>query len=80
MALLYGTSTGSEKFLISILLVAPPSGQFIYYTISLFLLHLEKATVRIPILNQGEVKKFGVYGVPGVKNHVFVGPFTKSEE
>ena len=36
----------------------------------------EKTTVRIPITDEGEVKNFGVYAVPGLETHVFVGPFT----
>ena len=36
----------------------------------------EKYTVRIPIDMRGEVKNFGVYAVPGLETHVFVGPFT----
>ena len=40
------------------------------------LAHQEKTTVRIPISTQGEVRNFGVYAVPGLETHVFVGPFT----
>ena len=40
----------------------------------------EKTTVRIPISTQGEVKNFGVYAVPGLETHVFVGPFTSKNE
>ena len=40
----------------------------------------EKTTVRIPIATQGEVKNFGVYAVPGLETHVFVGPFTSKNE
>ena len=40
----------------------------------------EKTTVRIPIATQGEVKNFGVYAVPGLETHVFVGPFTSKIE
>jgi len=36
----------------------------------------EKTTVRIPIPVAGEVPEFGVYAVPGLQTHVFVGPFT----
>ena len=36
----------------------------------------EKTTVRIPIAASGEVANFGVYAVPGLQSHVFVGPFT----
>ena len=36
----------------------------------------EKTTVRIPISAAGEVSNFGVYAVPGLQTHVFVGPFT----
>ena len=36
----------------------------------------EKTTVRIPINFQTEVQNFGVYAVPGLETHVFVGPFT----
>ena len=36
----------------------------------------EKTTVRIPIAATGEVANFGVYAVPGLQSHVFVGPFT----
>ena len=36
----------------------------------------EKTTVRIPITSRGEAKNFGVYAVPGLETHVFVGPFT----
>ena len=36
----------------------------------------EKTTVRIPITWGGEAKNFGVYAVPGLETHVFVGPFT----
>ena len=37
----------------------------------------EKTTVRIPIAATGEVANFGVYAVPGLQSHVFVGPFSK---
>ena len=40
----------------------------------------EKTTVRIPIATLGEVKNFGVYAVPGLETHVFVGPFTSKNE
>ena len=41
----------------------------------------EKTTVRIPIQAQNEVTNFGVYAVPGLQSHVFVGPFTvKAQE
>ena len=40
----------------------------------------ERTTVRIPISTQGEVKNFGVYAVPGLETHVFVGPFTSKNE
>ena len=40
----------------------------------------EKATVRIPIATQGETKNFGVFAVPSVETHVFVGPFTSKNE
>ena len=40
----------------------------------------EKATVRIPIATQGETKNFGVFAVPSVETHVFVGPFTSKTE
>ena len=36
----------------------------------------EETTVRIPIPVPGEVEDFGVYAVPGLPRHVFVGPFT----
>ncbi len=36
----------------------------------------EQTTVRIPIPVAGETESFGVYAVPGLKSHVFVGPFT----
>ena len=36
----------------------------------------EQTTVRIPIPVAGETEAFGVYAVPGLKTHVFVGPFT----
>ena len=36
----------------------------------------ERTTVRIPIAHQNEVSNFGVYAVPGLETHVFVGPFT----
>ena len=39
----------------------------------------ERTTVRIPISTQGEVKNFGVYAVPGLETHVFVGPFTSKK-
>ena len=39
----------------------------------------EKTTVRIPIKVPGEVMNFGVYAVPGLDTHVFVGPFTSNE-
>ena len=32
-------------------------------------------TVRIPINAEGEDSSFGVYAVPGLKSHIFVGPF-----
>ena len=35
-----------------------------------------KTTVRIPINVATEDKSFGVYAVPGLNTHVFVGPFT----
>jgi hypothetical protein len=38
----------------------------------------EKTTVRIPIPVVTESETFGVYAVPGLQSHVFVGPFTKS--
>ena len=38
----------------------------------------EKTTVRIPIPVVTESETFGVYAVPGLQTHVFVGPFTKS--
>ena len=40
----------------------------------------EKATVRIPIATQGETKNFGVFAIPSVETHVFVGPFTSKTE
>ena len=40
----------------------------------------EKSVVRIPITTEEEVKNFGVYAVPGVETHVFVGPFTSKNE
>ena len=40
----------------------------------------EKATVRIPMATQGETKNFGVFAVPSVETHVFVGPFTSNTE
>ena len=40
----------------------------------------KKATVRIPITTRGEVKNFGVYAVPSLETHVFVGPFTYKNE
>lgn len=33
--------------------------------------------VRIPINVSGEVPSFGVYAVPGLATHVFIGPFTR---
>ena len=39
----------------------------------------EKTTVRIPIKVPDEVPSFGVYAVPGLETHVFVGPFTAKE-
>ena len=36
----------------------------------------ENTTVRIPIPVAGETESFGVYAVPGLQTHVFVGPFT----
>ena len=36
----------------------------------------EQTTVRIPIPVNGETEAFGVYAVPGLETHVFVGPFT----
>ena len=35
----------------------------------------ENTTVRIPIPVAGETESFGVYAVPGLQTHVFVGPF-----
>ena len=35
-------------------------------------------TVRIPINTEGQDSTFGVYAVPGLKTHVFVGPFKVS--
>jgi hypothetical protein len=40
----------------------------------------EKTTVRIPITTQGEVQSFGVYAIPGLGTHAFVGPFTSKQE
>jgi hypothetical protein len=40
----------------------------------------EKTTVRIPIITHGEVQSFGVYAVPGLGTHAFVGPFTSKQE
>ena len=40
----------------------------------------EETTVRIPIPVPGEVEDFGVYAVPGLPRHVFVGPFTNRVE
>ena len=40
----------------------------------------EKTTIHIPITTEGEAKNFGVYAVPGVETHVFVGPFTSKNE
>ena len=43
----------------------------------------EQTTVRIPIPVAGESESFGVYAVPGLETHVFVGPFkekTKAEK
>jgi hypothetical protein len=40
----------------------------------------EKNTVQIPITTQGEVQSFGVYAVPGLGTHAFVGPFTSKQE
>ena len=37
----------------------------------------ENTTVRIPIPYKGEQDIFGVYAVPGLQSHVFVGPFSK---
>jgi hypothetical protein len=37
----------------------------------------EQTTVRIPIPVAGESESFGVYAVPGLESHVFVGPFTQ---
>jgi hypothetical protein len=39
----------------------------------------EKTTVRIPITVAGEVQTFGVYAVPGLQTHVFVGPFSNKD-
>ena len=39
----------------------------------------EKTTVRIPLGIANEVPNFGVYAVPGLQSHVFVGPFTEKE-
>ena len=36
----------------------------------------EKTTVRIPIPVRSESDTFGVYAVPGLQTHVFVGPFS----
>merc|ERR1719228_2650265 len=36
-------------------------------------------TVRIPIPVGDQDPSFGVYAVPGLKSHVFVGPFASSE-
>ena len=36
----------------------------------------EKTTVRIPIPVRTESETFGVYAVPGLQTHVFVGPFS----
>jgi hypothetical protein len=40
----------------------------------------EKNIVRIPITTQGEVQSFGVYAIPGLGTHAFVGPFTSKQE
>jgi hypothetical protein len=39
-----------------------------------------KTVVRIPVTNQGEVQSFGVYAIPGLGTHAFVGPFTSKRE
>jgi hypothetical protein len=39
----------------------------------------EQTTVRIPIPVAGESESFGVYAVPGLETHVFVGPFTSKD-
>ncbi len=39
----------------------------------------EDTTVRIPIAVPGEVSSFGVYAVPGLSTHVFVGPFSSKQ-
>jgi hypothetical protein len=39
-----------------------------------------KTVVRIPVTTQGEVQSFGVYAVPGLGTHAFVGPFTSRRE
>ena len=36
----------------------------------------ENTTVRIPIKTPDQESNFGVYAVPGLETHVFVGPFT----
>ena len=36
--------------------------------------------VRIPVTNQGEDQSFGVYAIPGLGTHAFVGPFTSRRE
>ena len=40
----------------------------------------EQTTVRIPIPVSGEVSSFGVYAVPGLSSHVFVGPFSNKNK
>ena len=37
-------------------------------------------TVRIPIPVADQDQSFGVYAVPGLKTHVFVGPFKSKED
>jgi hypothetical protein len=39
-----------------------------------------KTVVRIPVTNQGEDQSFGVYAIPGLGTHAFVGPFTSRRE
>jgi hypothetical protein len=39
-----------------------------------------KTVVRIPVANQGEDQNFGVYAIPGLGTHAFVGPFTSKQE
>jgi hypothetical protein len=39
-----------------------------------------KTVVRIPVTTQGEVQSFGVYAVPGLGTHAFIGPFTSKQE